>query len=244
MAANCPVTRPQQTARMQIVSKIRLHLQRDGLYGMLYARAFRALNRVVPFKVLKGLYLEEVEPKFLEAPGGYHGRILSDDELRRFAADPDNELSASFLDAAKERGDRCYAILHGDTLAAYGWYARSATPIGLGGLTLRFRRDYVYMYKGFTHEAHRGKRLHALGMAKAMRYFQEHGCRGLVSYVESTNFASLKSCYRMGYETFGAIYLAKVGGAYYAVSSPGCARFEFSIEPPRKPARRPAAVFE
>ena len=226
-----------------LLSKIRVSLQRDGLYGTLYVQAFRALNSVIPFWILKGIYLEHVEPKFLQEPNGYVGMIMPDELLRRFATDPENELSASFLDAAKERGDRCYGILHGDTLAAYGWYAGSATPIGIADLSVRFRPDYVYMYKGFTHEAHRGKRLHALGMAKAMRYFQEHGCRGLVSYVESTNFASLKSCARMGYKEFGAIYLARLGRRTFAMSSPGCASFEFSIEQPRNSATRPTALF-
>lgn len=226
-----------------VLSKIRARLQREGLHGTLYIQAFRALNSVIPFKILKGIYLEDVEPKYLEEPDGYVGMIMPYGLLRRFAADPENELSESFLVAAQERGDRCYAILHGDTLAAYGWYARSATPIGIADLSVRFRPDYVYMYKGFTHEAHRGKRLHALGMAKAMRYFQEYGCRGLVSYVDSTNFASLKSCSRMGYKEFGAIYLAKLGGRYFAMSSPGCARFEFSIGQPAKPATRPSALF-
>jgi hypothetical protein len=227
-----------------IFSKIRASVRRDGPYGMLYVHAFRALNRVVPFMILKGIYLEDVEPQFLKAPDGYVGMIMPEELLRRFAADPENEMSTSFLDAAKERGDRCYAILHGDKLAAYGWYARSATPIGIDDLSVCFRRDYVYMYKGFTHEAHRGKRLHALGMARAMRYFQEHGCRGLVSYVESTNFASLKSCYRMGYKAFGSIYLVKLGTRYFALSSPGCARFEFSVEQRGKLAASRTRLFE
>lgn len=41
-------------------------------------------------------------------------------------------------------------------------------------------------------------RLHGVGMSMALRHYLARGFKGLVSYVESTNFASLKSCSRMG----------------------------------------------
>src|SRR5437667_315175 len=82
--------------------------------------------------------------------------------------------------------------------AAYGWYASAATPVA-PGLVLHFAPGYVYMYKGFTHDLHRGKRLHAIGMTRALQHYRSSGFKGVVSYVESSNFDSLKSCARMGY---------------------------------------------
>jgi len=221
------------------VSKLHTRVKRDGLYGTLHVAAFLALNRVTLCKIFRGVWLERVDAKFLEEPAGYLGTFLSDEVLMRFAADPANELSPAFVEAALAKGDRCYGVLHGDTLAAYGWYAHNATPVGLDDLVVRFHPDHVYMYKGFTHEEHRGKRLHAVGMAKAMRHFQDAGYRGLVSYVESVNLASLKSCYRMGYQSFGSVYLLKLGERFLTAASPGCARFGFEVRP-GGPTRAPA----
>ncbi|HYI85673.1 MAG TPA: hypothetical protein VEX61_01125, partial [Burkholderiales bacterium] len=55
------------------------------------------------------------------------------------------------------------------------------------------------------------------------------GYRGIVSYVESTNFDSLKSCLRMGYGVFGSVYVVRVFGRYFAWASPGCDAFGFRV---------------
>jgi len=43
-----------------------------------------------------------------------------------------------------------------------------------------------------------------------------------VSYVESNNFASLKSTVRMGYRIFGTIAILKAFGVHVARASAGC----------------------
>jgi len=58
--------------------------------------------------------------------------------------------------------------------------------------------NYVYMYKAFTVERYRGQRLHAIGVTQSLVRFGSMGYRGLLCYVESNNFDSLKSSYRMG----------------------------------------------
>ena len=66
-------------------------------------------------------------------------------------------------------------------------------------------------------------------MTLALNYL-DRGYKGLVSYVESNNFDSLKSVSRMGYEKFGSIYLMRAFGRYLIHVSPGCERFGFAIE--------------
>jgi L-amino acid N-acyltransferase YncA len=86
------------------------------------------------------------------------------------------------------------------------------------------------MFKGYTVPAHRGKRLHAVGMCRALRDFAQAGGRGLVSYVASNNFASLKSTARMGYRLFGDVYLVRAAGRSFAYASPGCRAYGFKAE--------------
>src|SRR5262249_50981302 len=96
-------------------------------------------------------------------------------------------------------------------------------------LKLHFNPEYIYMYKGFTHDNYRGQRLHAIGMNLALREYLNRGYRGLVSYVESNNFASLKSVYRMGYKDFGTVYILKMLGEKLIYSSPGCKKYDFYV---------------
>ena len=87
------------------------------------------------------------------------------------------------------------------------------------------------MYKGYTIPAYRGKRLHGIGMSLALKSFSERGARGLISYVEFNNLQSLRSVERTGYRLFGDIYLARVGGNERSLSTPGCRRYGFHLEP-------------
>jgi ribosomal protein S18 acetylase RimI-like enzyme len=212
-----------------LLQKAKLKLKRQGAANLLYAAAIKAINAVVPLKVLRGVTIEEPDPAYLAAPKSYVAGFLTEAQLRAYAADPATEMSDAFLDGALAKGDQCYAILDAGKLAAYGWYATTPTPVGAPELQLHFREDYVYMYKGFTDPRYRGQRLHAIGMTRALREYRRRGLRGIVSYVESTNFDSLKSCFRMGYKVFGSIYLARLLGRHFARSSPGCEPYAFRV---------------
>lgn len=222
---------------VRLVQRIRATAQRHGLANTLYAHALKAVEALFALKILRGVHVARPDPSFLKCAQPYTPGFLSPGDLREQADNPETELSGRFLDEALARGDQCYAIRENEILAAYGWYSFGRTPIGLPNLVLNFSADYVYMYKGFTDSRHRGQRLHAIGMTRALEHYLAEGYKGLVSYVEASNLDSLKSCFRMGYRVFGSIYILRVFGRYYAVSSPGCMRFAFRLD---RPASRPA----
>jgi hypothetical protein len=70
-------------------------------------------------------------------------------------------------------------------------------------------------------------------MCSALRAFTEEGQKGLVSYVASNNFASLKSVARMGYKIFGSVYLTQAAGHAAAYATPGCKPYSFRVEATR-----------
>jgi hypothetical protein len=220
---------PVGWAMLKKLETLRLKSRRHGTAATAYEAAVKALGSVADFKILRGVFVGQPDPAFLECP--YQPMLLDDAALRRFARDPANELSPEFIDEATARGDQCYAICDGDRLAAYGWYAFGATPIGLPGVLLHYSPGNVYMYKGFTHTDYRGQRLHAIGMTRALQHYLSSGYKGIVSYVESINFDSLKSCFRMGYSVFGTVYVVKVFGRYLSFSSPGCQTYAFRVQP-------------
>ena len=196
----------------------------------LQAVARGAVNRVLFFRVLKCIQISEVDPKYLNSDPRFQHRFLDESTLRRFSGDPKYDLSPSFLDEALAKNDQCYGIFEGDRLASFGWYSVEPTNIS-DDLRFHFGKRYVYMYKGFTDSHYRGQRLHALGMTWALKLFRERGAEGLVSYVDSNNFDSLRSCYRMGYRDIGQIYCLQVGDRYWLHSDANCREFGLSVEP-------------
>lgn len=216
-------------AELPIVQKALRRVQRHGLANTLHFLLVKLVNHVVPFKILRGVHVAKADAAFLDYPPAYTPSFLSPGELKSFADEPRSEMSRAFVEDALRHGDECYAICDGEKLAAYGWYSTRPTPIDPSDLTLHFADGYVYMYKGFTDRDYRGQRLHAIGMTRALQHYLDSGYQGIVSYVESTNFDSLKSCFRMGYHVFGSVYVLQLFGRYFMFASPGCDRFQFRV---------------
>ena len=200
---------------------------------------------------LKCVYIQNVDPQFLALSPKYRSDFLDAATLWEYAGQPEYDLPESFLRRALSVNDECFAIRDGDRLAAYGWYSSSQNHFS-DELTLHFNGDWVYMYRGFTHPAYRGQRLHAVGMTRALDAYRARGFKGLVSCVEAQNDASLKSVYRMGYHDFGTIYGIRLGrllGVRHSTSrllnhqliycTPGCRAFGFWLE--RTPGFDPAS---
>jgi len=225
------------------VETIRRTAENAGLGGVAYDLFYRSLNHLTYFKVLQGITvtMETLDPKYLVSNPAYTDGFLDEAQLRRFAKDPSNHISDSFLDQAMLKGDRCYAFLAGDRLASFGWYSDKPTLID-GGPELRFDPSWVYMYHGYTQEADRGSRLHAVGMAKALRGFTEMGYRGIVSYVELNNYSSLKSCYRMGYRNFGRIAVFRLFGSFLIRRDRACEPYSFDLIAPQHNGSAPQSV--
>jgi len=205
--------------------------RQSGLVRTLYDVSLRAVNRMVFLKVLRAVSIATPDPKALERHPGYSYGFLGRDPIVSFAADAQYEMNEAFLRGAFAKDDRCYGIVDGNILASYGWYSTKPTVALTDDLELHFDPSFVYMYKGFTHERYRGQRLHAAGMALALQEYRAEGSRGIVSYVESNNFSSLKSCYRMGYAAFGRIVVLRAIGRYFIHASEGCKARGFDLVP-------------
>lgn len=216
---------------VRIARHVREEFQRYGTGAVVHDVGCHAANIIGDFQILKGMtaQLRDVrDPRLFEAPP-FEGRFVSADELAR-DYEGSYGLSAEFLRDASDRGDRCYGLFHAGVLASYGWYATVPTPID-GHFVLHFDPTYTYMFNGYTAPAYRGLRLHAVGMSQALRAFTEEGKKGLISYVQSNNFASLRSVTRMGYHIFGSVYALRVGGLAFTHATKGCASYDFRLVP-------------
>ncbi|NVB81403.1 MAG: GNAT family acetyltransferase [Kofleriaceae bacterium] len=207
-----------------------------GRRAALHDLQLRVLNKLMPFQVLKGMTAtaDEIDKRLLDA-GGLETRFCTRDELYAAMTDAEmsEEMTIDFIEAALAKGDECYGIFDGQKLVSMGWYSNQPTPLS-DNLTLCFDRSWMYMYKGYTLRAYRGKRLHGVGMSLALYAYTKRGARGLISYVKSNNFQSLRSTERMGYRIFGDIYIAQPIGRSVTWSTPGCAEYDFRVEPRSK----------
>lgn len=220
---------------------VRKDAQLFGWGKALYSLTYRAVNRVLYFKILKVVKITRPDPQFLECDPRFQCRFLDRDALLSFSREPRYDLSEGFLRQALAKGDECHGITDGEVLASYGWYAHEATPVE-DDLLLRFNKSYVYMYKGYTQPEYRGQRLHAIGMTMALQEYLDRGYQGLLSYVEAHNFSSLKSCYRMGYEDVGKVYVARLFGRYFSFGTRGARDHGFAVEQVQPAAAAPAVV--
>ena len=67
-------------------------------------------------------------------------------------------------------------------------------------------------------------------MAAGLVVCASEGKRGLLGYVDSSNYASLRSCRRLGYRTVGLIVMLKIGSQYVASATSGCRQYGFRVE--------------
>jgi hypothetical protein len=224
----------QETVPMNLQRTLKDMLHNARTFGPAPALAdleYRALKKFFSVRIWKGMtaLLEEVDQGLLDN-GGFDVRHATPDELRSAGPEWTCEMPPAFLDSALSQGHECVGCFDGKKLASIGWYSRTPTPAS-DSLLLEFDPAWAYMYKGFTLDAYRGKRLHGIGMSYALRHYTERGARGLISFVEFNNLKSLRSVEKMGYRVFGSIYVARVRGRDLTWSSPGCRPYRFGARP-------------
>jgi len=228
-----PIFRPFR--RLPFVSDFRRDMENFGFSKSIYNFTIKAINRFIFFKPLNCVYIDNADPRYMGDEKYQYG-FLDSDTLMNLAKNKDNGLPLDFVREALEKGDECYGIMDGKSLTSFGWYSNKPTFVTFGpaenekeSLWLQFAADYIYMYNGYTHKNYRGQRLHAIGMTRALKDYLDRGFKGLVSYVESNNFASLNSCYRMGYKDLGKIYILKIFGKHFIYHSKSCRQYEFRL---------------
>jgi hypothetical protein len=143
-------------------------------------------------------------------------RFLTAEEVETFAKDSSYYLSPTLADGIRNGREVCFAALAGDRLAAFGCYTLGyVQPEKAAGAAISFPSDVAYMSFGFTHADFRGARLHGLIMSMALKELAKRGVTKIVSLVARTNWASLKSCWRLGYISVGNMTM--IGGAKHAI---------------------------
>ncbi len=195
--------------------------------------ALRPLRRIgahLQVQIIRCFCADQVVPALAQCPPQYTARFLSPASTRDFAKDPEYDMTQEFAAETLAKGDECFGILDGPTLAGYSWYSSKPTRTIPQELFIHFDNRYIYMYKGFTRESYRGQRLHAIGKTLALQTYMARGLRGMISLVEFRNSDSLRSAKRMGARVVGSFYILGLFGHFLIYRTRGCRRFGVRIE--------------
>jgi hypothetical protein len=219
-------------------------LTRYGMGALVHDAGCRLVNKAVSLRILRGtiVRLQDITDESLfEVPAGYDARFAPLDDLRPYARAGLHDLCVPMLAQRETNGDRCYAIWKDGELAAYSFFSTPPSPVD-DHFTFHYDPAWIYPNGGYTVPAYRGRRLHARGASQALRVFAQEGKQGLVSWVLSNNFASLRSSRRMGRRIFGTAYLLRAGQFCYVHADPNWAALgaRFEARPLLSPSRNAA----
>jgi len=192
-------------SRIGILHRLNAFRERFGMTGAIYKVADVVLHKVFHTYVhtFMSLELKAVETMACSDPQ-FTFRFLTADEIEKFAQDSSYYIDSSLADGVRSGNEVCFAALAGERLAAFGCYTLGyVPPEQCAGAPLSFPADVAYMSYGLTHPDFRGARLHGLIMGLALQELAKRGVTKFVSIVAWTNWASLKSCWRLGYINLG-----------------------------------------
>jgi hypothetical protein len=182
----------------------------------------RIAEKLLCLEVSELLYLDVgTLPSSIQIDPEFSFRFLTPSEVARFVQDPKHDLTEDFVSRAASGHDLCLAALHGERLASYSWYARNFIEGQHHvGVPMTYPADVAYMYNAFTNPEYRGRRLFSMGIALALKELAEHGVAKLITTINSSNFASLQSCRRLGFSSVGRVLTIGRGTRRFARTPP------------------------
>lgn len=175
--------------------------------------AYRLATRLVNARISRVLWLDHNPPN---APSALERqfvfRFATGEEVRRWAADSDNDLHAAMADRLGSGRDFCFAVLTPDRaldagrLAGYVWLALGRIePEHSANAGISFPADVAYLYKGYVHPDLRGQRLYGTMIRKGLDALSDRGVRRLLCLVDWANGTALRSCLRSGWTDLGRL---------------------------------------
>lgn len=129
-----------------------------------------------------------------EVPPGYEARYVGLNEMLPHV-DCVPDLDRAFLNEVFARGDVCIANFHGTELLGFAFVSFTRARV-TGQLDALVPDGFQYVYKGWTHPAHRRKNLAAARVYLRHKLLLANRNQRSISYVETHNYQSLLHSYR------------------------------------------------
>lgn len=190
--------------------------------GPLAALWGAAMQRARPWVVLCRVHVREMNRSGIpsERYDGMTIRVATPDDLNRAADDMPGQLERQFIDRAMARGDICLAAFHDGAMVSFVWRSFTTAPHG-DGLRVRVEWPYWYTYKAYTRPDFRGRRVSGLLTLYGDEVCRDRGYRYGVGFIETHNYASIRSNMRLGSKLVGYAGYVKLFGKVCPFRTPG-----------------------
>lgn len=199
------------------IARLREVRRKYGVWAVAQLLVDRALNRFGNVIISNLICVDAASAGDPPGPDPrFEFRFLSPNELATFAHDPAHELDSEFVVRASLGHDVCFAALDGSRLASYGWFALGCIEREHCEVAMSYPAHVAYSYKGFTHPEYRGRGLYAAVKRRALDALAARGVTTMVSSINWTTWASLRSNDRIGYRKLGRMVLIEIRGRQWA----------------------------
>lgn len=200
--------------------KLKEHIARYGFKKLLIRFVFSQINKVLYLEALNIIVLERErikDPKPLDQRK-LTFRYATEDDLLEMLKNPEFKMTDNKL-AHFRNGDHCLLCFVDDELAGYTWAHTKGQPLLFPGFRISVPDDYCYNYAALTLPKFRGMNLQSIRHYHLMNNPRWNDKTGLLGYVVSTNWDSIKGQSKSGYHSIGRIRLFGTKKKYMAFFS-------------------------
>lgn len=203
----------------------RERIRRYGLWPTIWRRLLQLQRPVVGFQRFHCLALlaSDLRPAH---SSGLEVRRLDYQELEPLVSMPDSEMTAHGFAAARRENHVCIGVFEHGRLASYSFNSTGRARF-TDHLRVAVGDGWLYHYMAVTFPQWRGRRLHAAQMPFLLDMVRGQGGKGIVTLVDSVNYASLRSFRRMGFQECGVFTFLGAGRRQRRISGTCAAGFAF-----------------
>jgi len=194
---------------VSVVSTTRDKLERWGWRRFLLGAIYNRLRRLVGLRVFV-INARPLDPskQLPKLPVGHQVRRVENQDYQKASESDELGISASFLQAAHQRGDICIGYFVENELVSYFWCGFSEVP-SEPGLDIVVPQHYSYAYKAMTLADFRGMRLQEILTHANDKLLVAEGFTHNIEYIDVSNFAQKQASARYGNSTVGRVWLLR-----------------------------------
>lgn len=205
--------------------------------------SFRRLARRLGLKIVQ-VYRRPHVTDFLPPKqlSGVEFRLLTREELAKYAVDEANQLPTEFVQSALAKGDVSIGAIRHGALLGYTWWTNHPGCEEGGRIIVKIAPTENYGYKGFVRPEYRGQGIYDALVFACGQTFIDMGRTHTTYVVGMANFANLKVQKKVGVKPVGIAGYARIFGHYLTFRTPGTRAigFRFSSFPHSKDGSPPS----
>ena len=133
--------------------------------------------------------------------------VADADEIVAFRTGPD----ASLFQERLHSGQQCFAAILDTRIASVSWVASHRATIWALDADFRLNANTAYIFDSYTHPDFRGMRLQAAIFEDVLQACASAGIDEIVTFVEPTNIANIRSRARLGFHEAGKVRRFQLG---------------------------------